>query len=217
MSGSLWRSSSRPGVNRGTGAEQIARAALGQIVDNLVEQCKLVEEDWIPRDQDWAKIIKIPYKRTVIKPVELRSMYLGAQPSLVASEDARFDKWPAITVRVDERRPSAVEEQPDQYNSMDLQLIVEVLAAVGPHDQDPIDNREISDAIDRQYQRLADAVVACIDLDTTLGNNIFPLKLPPTMTPSLPWIRKVNVDGAGGQFAVFQGMEIVWTVTAMMF
>lgn len=215
MSGALWRQSSRPGVNHGTGAEQIARAAYAQILKNLAAQCAIVEDEWAPRDQDWATIVGIPYKRTLIKPVDPKSMYLGAQPSLVAGENSRFDKWPAITVRVDQRSPSEVREQPDQYDSYDLQLVIEVLATVGPYQQDPLDNREISDAIDRQYQRLSDAVIACIDVDRSLGNNVLPIKLPPREIPSLPWVRPIS-QGAGG-FAVFQGMELTYTITSLVF
>lgn len=204
MSASEWRSISRPVAAYGSSGEQIARAALLQIMQNLDEQCALVENLWDSRDQDWAAAMDIPYKQTIIARPQKDSFYLGAQPSLVAGQNARFDKWPAITVRCGTRTPSS--SQIDQADQWDRELIIEVLATAGPFARDPLDDRSTSDQVDRQYQRLSDAVVACIDQDRTLGGNTPPIQNPPEMTPSLPYI--IRTKQGAGQYMVNQAMEI---------
>lgn len=214
LSGSAWRAQSLPTpLNLGTGAEQIARAAYAQILTNLDAQCDQLENVWASRDQDWAEITNTAYQRTrITRPT---NYFLGAQPSLVAGAGARFDKWPAVTVRCDTRKPSEDREQPDQFDVYDISLIVEVLTAAGPFRVDPVDDRTISDAIDRQYQRLSDAVVASIDVDRTLGGNILPIKRPSSMVPSLPFTKKA--DKGAGQWTIYQAMEITWICTSMSF
>ena len=194
-----------------TGGEQIARAAALQIAQNLDEQCSLQEIIWNNRDQDWAAAIGIAYQPTRIIRPQKSSIYLGAQPSLVAGENARFDKWPAVTCRCGARSPSA--DQADQWDNLDLELVIEVLAQAGPFAVDPLDDRSTSDAIDRQYQRLSDAVVACIDLDRSLGTGIPPISLPPRMIPSLPFVKREKAGA--GRWLLYQGMELSWTVTGL--
>lgn len=205
---------SRPAAGYGSGAEQVARAAALQIAQNLEDQCHLQEVIWNDRDQDWAAAMEIAYVPTRITRVAKSSIYLGAQPSLVAGIESRFDKWPAVTVRCATRTPSNVLEQADQYDSLDLSLTVEVLAMAGPFVADPLDDHSSSDAIDRQYQRLSDAVIACINLDRGLGGNILPLKLPPIGLPSLPFVRKE--DAGSGRWLVFQGIELTWIATSLL-
>jgi hypothetical protein len=215
MSATEWRAFSRPAVNYGSSAEQVARAAAQQINVNLESQCDLQETQWAARDEDWAMLMSIPYKPTRIARVDRQSIYLGAQPSLVAGESARFDKWPAITVRAGTRKATDDREQPDQYDVMDVELIVEVLTYAGPFRQDPLDDRSTSDAVDRQYQRLSDAVVGCVDQDRSLGYNFLSIKRPPTMTPSLPFVKK-QTSGTGA-FLVYQGMEILYIVQSSLY
>lgn len=215
MSGADWRAGSLLGplTNTGTGAEQIARAALKQIMDKLDDACEAVENLWYSRDQDWSNVVGTAFVPTKINKPQPSSFYLGAQPSLIVGEPARFDKWPAITVRCGNRKASEDLAQLDQADVWDIELIVEVLTIAGPFLQDPLDDRGTSDAIDRQYQRLSDAVVACIDADRSLGANVLPLQRPATITPSLPFVMKTN-KGAGN-YLLHQGAELVWIATAM--
>lgn len=201
-----------PVIDIGTGAEQIARSAALQIATNLDAQCSVQEGLWNQRDLDWAMAMGIQYFPTEITRVPKQRVFTGRKPSLVES---RFDLWPAIAVYTDLRRPSMNNEQPDQYDSMDIKLVIEVLAMVGPLAEDPFQGRDAEDAIDRQYQRLSDAVEACVAIDKSLGGTILPIKLPPTMTPSLPFLRKLD-KGAGAD-CIFQGMEIVYFVTKMLY
>lgn len=214
MSGSEWRAASLPApLNIGTGAEQIARAALGQIMANIKSQVAQLEVIWASRDQDWAVIMKIPYKPTQITLP--KNYYLGAQPSLVAGIGERPDLWPAITCRAGVRKATDDRGQEDQYDSYDVELIIEVLTLAGPFNADPVESHTLSDAVDRQYQRLSDAVVASIDKDRTLSGNILPFQRPPTITPSLPFVKKAN-KGSGAWY-VYQGAEMVWSVTALAY
>lgn len=190
----------------------MARAAAAQIILNLAEQCTLIDDACVPRDQDWAQIVKRPYRRTRINVPKIPdSIYLGAQPSLVEGTNESYDRWPAITVRCNEMKASQDLEQPDQYESFDANLIVEVLATAGLFERNPSEDREMSDQIDAQYQRLSDAVLACLELDTNLSGTIHPFKRPPTMTPSLPFVKK-QTSGAG-QWSIYQGMQLEWGVT----
>lgn len=214
MTASEWRSASLPSpLNIGTGAEQIARAALTQIMGNLDAVCDQLEVVWKTRDQDWSTIMKIPYRPTMI--TRPQNYYLGAQPSLLLGDGARYDKWPAITVRCGQRKPTDDRGQSDHYDSYDVELIVEVMTLAGPYNVDPVEDRNSSDAIDRQYQRLSDAVVACLDLDRSLAGNIMPLQRPAVITPSLPWVKKQK-DGRGLWF-VYQAAELVWTCTSLAY
>lgn len=216
MSASEWRLGlDSPTIDIGTGAEQIARAAMLQIVQNLEAQCEVQEGLWAQRDRDWARAMGIPFAPTRITRVESDSFFLGAQPSLVAGENSRFDRWPAITVRVANRTPMPDIAQADQYDKMYLQLVVEVLARAGPFQQDPLDDRGTSDQIDRQYQRLADAVLACINLDRSLNASVLPIQRPPAITPSLPWVRKE--DKGAGSFLLFQAAELAWIIEKSLY
>jgi hypothetical protein len=107
------------------------------------------------------------------------------------------------------RSPSG--EQADQFDILDLELVVEVLAQAGPFSVDPLDDRASSDAVDRQYQRLSDAVVACIDADRSLGSNTWAISLPPRMVASLPFVKREK-SGAG-KWLIYQAMELTWTAT----
>lgn len=212
MSGSAWRAQSLPTpLNLGTGAEQIARAAYAQILTNLDAQCDQLENVWASRDEDWAEITNTAYQRTrITRP---SNYYLGAQPSLVAGAGARFDKWPAVTVRCGDRKPSEDRAQSDHFDQYDIQLIVEALAVAGPFRVDPIDDRASSDAIDRQYQRLSDAIIGCVDIDRSFSGNVLPLQRPPAITPSLPFVKKA--DKGSGQWFVYQGAELLWICTSL--
>ena len=201
-------------VARGARGEQAARACAAQIIQNLAEQCSLIDDDCAQQDREWADLIRQPFRRTRTNvPTIPASIYLGAQPSLVQGASARFDKWPAITVRCGPLRASSDPEQPDHFDSLDADLIVECLAVAGPFDLDPVEDRVASDEIDRQYQRLSDAVIACVDLDRSLGGNVLTIKRPPTMTPSLPEIMRES-KGAG-RWLLYQGMELSWGVTLL--
>ena len=206
---SQWRSASQPALDYGTGGEQIARAAFLLIAANIQEKSALVDNLWVSRDHDFATMSKLPYRRTITNVPKLTSIYLGAQPSLVLGPGARFDKWPAITVRSDLRKPDV--DQPDHFDTMIIMLIVEVLAAAGPFKVDPVDDRSTSDEIDRQYQRLTDATIACVNQDRSLGGNALPISLPPIVTPSLPQVKKLN-SGAG-PYCLYQGAELLWDVS----
>lgn len=205
-----WAVIDRPVIDVGTGAEMIARAAAAQIDANLERQCEYQELLWKQRDADWATTMRKPSGTTRITRVPTSSIYTGARPSLVES---RFDLWPAITVRCGNRNPSDDREQPDQYDSLDLELIVEVLAMAGPF-LGVVKDRDPDDEIDRQYQRLSDAVQGCISLDKTLNQNILPIKRPPKMTPSLPFAHKL--EQGGGEELLFQGMELLYIVTKLL-
>lgn len=214
MSASEWRSTSQPPLEYGTGAEQISRAALLQIQGNITAQCALIDNLWLSRDQDFAAARGYPFQPTKTIVPAKTSLYLGAQPSLVSGDNANFDRWPAITVRCGSKDPT--NDQPDQYDEYRVELVVEVLAKAGPFQQNPLEDRATSDAADRQYQRLSDAVVGCINADRSLGGNVHSIQNAPQMTPSIPWVRTANRDAtSSGGWLVFQAQELVWTVTRL--
>jgi hypothetical protein len=204
-----WRSTSQPTLDYGNGGEQVARAMMVQVVQNLAAQCVLVDNLWSSRDQDFAAVMEIPYRRTVTTVPARTSVYLGAQPSLVVGAGARFDKWPAITVRADVRSPDGA-FQADQWDANNVEVVVEVLAAAGPFKVDPVEDRTLSDAIDRQYQRLCEAVVGCVNVDRSLGGSCLPIQSPPRMVPSLPFVKKL--ESGAGAWSIYQGAELSWTI-----
>jgi hypothetical protein len=207
-----WNVIDRPAINFGSGGEQLARATIQQISANLEAQCQLQETIWAQRDQDWATSMGLAYAPTRITRVQPGSFYTGMQPSLVES---RFDLWPAITVRSGNRTPSDDREQFDQYDTIDVEIIIEVLTFAGPFQNDPVTDRNTSDAVDRQYQRLSDAVIGCIATDKTLAGHVLPIKRPPRMTPSAPFVLKA--DNGSGAFLVYQGMELRYIVTQLLY
>jgi hypothetical protein len=211
VSASQWRKLSQPALDYGTGAEQIARAAYVQILQNIASAAASIDNLWTSRDQDFATLTGTPYRRTTINLPDPESFYLGAQPSLVVGPGARFDKWPAITIRADMREPDQASAQPDQWDTMLITLVVEALAAAGPFNVEPVEDRSLSDEIDRQYQRLAEAVVFCVNKDRSLGGNCLPISLPPRITPSSPFVKRLK-DGAG-PWTLYQGAELVWIVS----
>lgn len=206
-----WTTLDAPILSLADDGEMVARAVAVQIAANLPTQCSAQDQLWAQRDQDFATAMNIPYRRTIVQFPPSKRIYLGARPSLVESPG---ELWPAVTVRADKRVPSSDAEQADQYDSWDVTFIIEALACAGPF-PDVVQDRDPSDEIDRQFQRLAGAVHACIMYDRTLGGTTFPIKRPPQMLPSLPRARKS--DKGAGQNLLFQGMQLTYVATRLSF
>lgn len=209
---SLWRDAGRPAISVDDSSELIQRAVAIQIIDNLPEQIALQEALWAIRDADWAVAAGRPPTTTTITPVLRRSVYLGHRLSL---QDAPQDTLPAITVRCADTDPSEDREQADQYDSLELALVVEVWTTCGPFD-DPVANQADQDQIDRQIHRLTAAVRGCISTDRSLGETTMGIRRPPRSRMSLPFVRSADATNAGKKFLV-QATELTYSVTSLIY
>lgn len=205
-----WRSMSRPAIGYDDSSELVQRAAALQIIAELPDQISLQQTLWVDRDLDWANATSRPLTNMIIKPVDPRSVYTGHRLSL---QDAPQNTFPAITVRCFNSSPT--QDQPDQYDSQDLTLIVEVWVSTGPYD-DPVANQADSDEIDRQLHRLTSAVRGCINADRSIGNTTMGIQRPPTVIPSLPFVRKVDQTNTGQKYLV-QAVELTYHTTSLSY
>ena len=207
-----WRTVDRPAIGWDDSSELIQRAAALQIIDNLPAQITIQQTLWEARDQDWATDTNRPMASTTIKSVNPRSVYLGHRLDLQVAPN---DTLPAITVRCLDSAPSEDRVQPDQYDSLELVLIVEVWVSSGPFD-DPVANQSDQDQIDRQLHRLTAAVRGCINADRSLGSTTMGIQRPPRSRSSLPFVRKSDATNVGKKFLV-QATELTYSVTSLVF
>lgn len=199
----------RPVLGHGDRCEEIQRAAAAQIIRELPAQIARQQAEWDQRDKDFAKLLEKQFHRVVIQPVPAKRVFTGMKPSLVES---RWDLWPALAVYAGESDPSADREQPDQYSSYDVKLVIEVMARIGPFPVDSKD-RDYEDEIDRVHHRLASAVQSSISADETLGGVCSYIKRPPKTTSGLPFARR-ETEGTGGEL-IFQGRQLTYTMTTL--
>jgi hypothetical protein len=199
----------QPGI--GADEEMVQRAALAQIKNEIAGVIAYEEALWHARDLAFFSEMGWEYVPVKIEVPELRSFYLGARPSLV---EAPVKFWPSITVRANSATPSM--EQLDQIDEYNVPLIIEVLCKAGP-----VKQTELHDApgikadgmVDAQSQRLSAAVIGCIAMDKTLGGVVASIQKPPTVKPSVPFSRPGTGKGGTGDYFVFQGKQIQYTVT----
>lgn len=203
---------SRPAIGYDDSSELIQRAVALQIVAELPAQIELQQIQWVDRDLDWAKATGRPLTNMTIKTVNPKSVYTGHRLSL---QDAPQNTFPAIACRCFNSVPSADREQPDQYDSQDLALIIEVWVSTGPYD-DPVSNQADSDEIDRQLHRTTSAVRGCIVANRSIGNTSMGVARPPRVTPSLPFVRNATEKNVGPKFLI-QAVELAYTITSLSY
>lgn len=210
---SIWRASDRPAISIDDSSELIQRAAAATIIAWLPITIPRVEALWAQRDADWATELDVPLIGTTIKPPNPRSVYTGHRLDL---QTAPLGTFPAITCRCFDSAPADDLEQADQYDQIELTLIVEVWAAAGPFGKDDaVIDHASQDQIDRQLHRLASAVRAAINMDKSLGFTTMGIRRPPRARASLPFAVTGNQENVGKKFLV-QAMELTYAISALI-
>lgn len=208
---SEWRSLSRPAIGYDDSTELIQRAVAALIIEELPQQVALQQIYWQPRDQDWAAITGRPLLPTRITPVDRKNIYVGYFDMLKAPASV----FPAVAVRCFNSVPADDREQADQYDQLELTLVIEVWTAIGPYTDKDAD-RSDQEQIDRQLHRLTAAVRNCVIADRSLGNTTMGIRRPPRAIASLPQVTKADSTATGPKF-LLQAVELTYAVSALTF
>jgi hypothetical protein len=185
-----------------------------QIESNLEAECERQEAFWRNRILDLRRLspdsrFSVPQ----IQRVDSKNLYMGARPSLL---QAPIEFWPSVTVRCGDLRPARDGAQPDQYDTFDCDLYVEVMTYAGPVDRDHLHLQEGINSegdVNMQVHLLSSAVQMCIRKDPTFGGAIMPIQNPPIIVPSFPTALPGNDQERVGDYYHYQGRQLTYVVT----
>lgn len=194
----------------GADEEQVQRAAILQIINNLPAAIQYEETLWQARDLAFAEKMNRKYEPVQIEVPTSDNFYTGPRPSLVESP---VEFWPSITARCNSGK--AAIESLDDMDVMAVDLFIEILCKAGPVAQTDLHKRsgiEADGMVDAQLQRLTAAVQGCISTDKTLGATNQIIDRAPTVKPSVPFARPGAGPKGTGDYFVFQGKQLAYTV-----
>lgn len=206
---------SRP-FGLGYESELIEKACKAQIVKYLAEITGRLQDIWDKRDREFIEETKIgSYSKITIPHVKPENIHSGIEvESLI---NAPLDRWPTILVYARNSTPYSVQE--DQFDTVNIPLIIEVLCTDGPVKESEIRAKkglELMENLNSKLQRLSDAVYLCIKKDPSLSGTIGEIEKPSKVTTSLPWARKENKDSATGESFFFQGKQFDFSVQKVL-
>ena len=195
----------------------VEMAARIQISKNLPGEIARQEEFWSHRTSDLQSLLPAArFSVPQIMPVDMKNIYIGPRPSLLQSP---IEFWPNITIRAGNARPSRG-AQLDQSATFDMDLYVEVMTYAGPVDREHLHLQEGIDAegdVNVQCHLLANAVYMSIVQDPSLGGAIPEIQSPPTITPSFPTAVAGDDQERTGDYYLYQGRQMLYTITRNSF
>jgi hypothetical protein len=193
--------------------EYAAKIAISRFLE---QECQRQEEFWAQRMAELRTLMPVGHLPTPqITRVDPKNVYTGARPSLL---QAPIEFWPNITIRAGALRPSRV--QPDNYSTFDCDLYVEVMTLAGPIDKEHLHLQEGIDCegdVNLQTHLLSNAVYMAIVQDPTFGGAIEPIQNPPAITPSFPAAVAGTDQERVGDYWLYQGRQLRYTVTRSSF
>jgi hypothetical protein len=195
----------------GTGQEEIARAMLLQLVDDLPAAITAEAAAWASRDTALEAILQQGIDLPVaVEQIPTNRMYLGHRPSLI---DASVDYYPNLAVMVD-GSSQGVDAALDQVFSIRCTAFVEVMVKAGPYDQE--DKTGVGeDLVNRRIQRTANAIVNVFNTgQRTLGGLVEEIADPASVRISDVFVRRE--EKARGPRWFWQGARIDYPVLKIM-
>jgi hypothetical protein len=157
------------------GLEEIATSAFSVLHGALNAELAQIEAAKVVADAQLDEMRgRVPVPVT-LEPVERGNFHLGHIPSLI-EDDTPLDSYPNVSVMAYRAQPAAFSPLQDQATTYVDSLYVEVLVKAGPMDRsEPYRQAEICD---KRIWRTAEAVVAVLLRNPTLGGTIAGLEDP---------------------------------------
>jgi hypothetical protein len=156
------------------GLEEAQVAATVQIHDHIDACLKRQSLAWDPIDQDVATKLGVRYRRTVLERPPKGAIYPGVRGGVL---EMPWDRFPAIYVMSDRATPRAESAAFDHsLRSYAIQLYVEGIIRSDAFNYEDVSERIFHEgAVDRRAKRTINAIIECIEIDSTLGGVVQPL------------------------------------------
>lgn len=147
-----------------TGLEQLQRAALQILHDNLNSQLITTEAVWSSRDLAFATSMNQVYKQITLEPIPDANFYSGHKPSLIEKGP---DYFPSVTVLA---YASGIggDTDIDQAYGLRNSIAIETLVKTGFYPDDDITGVG-EDIVNARIQRTTDSILAVMAHNRTLG------------------------------------------------
>jgi hypothetical protein len=156
----------------GLGFEPVGRAAMLLLFDGLNQEIETQQERWSEQDLKLQELTSGTVGQIDIEPIEGDHFFEGPHRSLV---DAAPSAYPNVSVMGYSTQPKVT--QYDQFDSMNMRLMVEVMVKAGPVPEgQEVDFETI---LHRRIQRTTEAVHIVVSSDRTLLGTVEPIQLPP--------------------------------------
>jgi hypothetical protein len=172
----------------GTGLEFVQNELYARMIEMLPAQIDRQQETWDEYDKQFSLRIRQPFSRTKIeKPV---SYYPGARLGVLKMP---WDSFPAVAVMADRAEPTVEDASFDQSTRVFApSLYVEGVIRSDTYQVEDAKERVFQEGVaDRRSKRTIEAIVACVDLDPTLGG-----LTPELATPRVAHTDPFTLDGS---------------------
>lgn len=179
------------------GLEQIQRAFLYQLMENVNGAIGEIENWMALSDEELANRRGVPFAPTLIERVDPQNFVEGHRPSLI---DAPIDNYPNIAVWAVRGAPSPESESLDQLSVYSDTIFVEIL----------VKSQESEEEVNRRIQRTVEAVNIAIAQDRSLGGLVTGLDGDPVVDLSDVFTRKERTSYGPHWF--WQGARLEYAV-----
>lgn len=182
------------------GLEEVQRAALVQLFDNLNSEIAKMEEFFYQRDLDFFTRMgrdASEVTRIELEQVAPENFYTGHVPSLI---EAPITSYPNVAALCTLATPAAGSESIDQGSAYRNVLYVEIMA------KSEVDAQEANS----RALRMAEAAHRCIMRDQTLGGIVNGFEGDPSGQPGDVFVRKEKTGY--GQRWFWQGVRLEYAV-----
>ena len=179
------------------GLEQVQRAMLFQLMDNVNPALAEVAAWMADSDQVLATRQGADYTPTVIEPIAPQNFVEGHRPSLI---DAPVESYPNCAVWAVRAEPTAESAAFDQISVHTDMIYVEVM----------VKSIASEEEVNRRIQRTVEAVNIAVMQDRTLGGAVQPIESDPVAELSDVFTRKERT--AYGAVWFWQGARLEYAV-----
>lgn len=187
-----------------TGLEQLQRAALTILHDNLNDQLVTTEGIWASRDADFfASMNQVP-KVITLEPIQDKNFFSGLKPSLI---ERGPDFFPSVSVMAFGSGPGG-DTGIDQAYGLADRIAIETLCKAGFYPDNDISG-EGETIVNARIQRTTDAILSVMAHNRTFGGLVAHI----TDTPGvlISEVFAVTEERSGKWY--WQGSRIDLTVT----
>lgn len=192
------------------GMEEAQIAATVQIAERIEDALARQQAAWDPIDQEAALKLQTKYRRTILETPPKGCIYPGVRGGVL---DMPWDRFPAIYCMADQALPKAESATFDQStNAYAVNLYVEGFVRSDAFNyEDRLERVFHEGAVDRRAKRTINAIIECIEADTTLGGSVLPLP-PPSASQTDSFTLQGSEPRDRTLKRVFAGIRIVWTL-----
>lgn len=186
------------------GLEDIQRAALIQIAQNLNDMIDTINTEYATKDVEFSTAMGQVNSVTEVEHIPTGSFHEGHRPSLIEADMALY---PNVSVMAYQAMPG--DELLDQLDTFNNSLYIEAMvkSPIFTADADEVKAETI---VNRRIQRMTDAIKRVITADITLGGTQFALQDPPTVNITDAFIRRA--EKSRGDRWLWQGSRVEYTI-----